>query len=509
MSVFSGSVYRRSSLQHGRDGGRRGAKQRDEESRGIEPALMGRSEHRGEHLLGLCAARGAVAAATHLPGHDGGAEGLFSAPIGGIERRIKEEAEDRVKLDDEMRLKPLHLHVSTRRPREQAAEALDQLPTRDGEAVSGDRAAVITLPRGERGLEDRFDRGDKRLLRIVEQQDPAAAQQMRETRLMQRRVELPIRLPAVALQDAGVVEADDRGGLREAAAGLNRIDGRRWGDKRPEPLQVGGHAPAGFIRGHHRTAAHRRTERGITGLRLARGPMHGMRDAAAGDAEPEAIAQELGDLAVGETELFVEDHRQRDGLWPELHGGRPERVRRLQRMPPLHASVAVATGAHVDAKVAHDRPLHREVFVKLRRDACLADRTRTVRTPGRQWHVVGLIDARRPPTIGAPPIRGAWFAPRASRRVREHAARERSRLAIHRAARRLEVIFQFLVFTPQPLTLGFRSPKIFTEPLDLARLVLDDLLRVTGTIIRSAIRHAEVMPEPRLKYKYGILNSQR
>ena len=102
---------------------------------------MGGAEHRGEHLLGLCAAGGAVAAATHLPGDDGGAEGLFGAPIGGIERRIKEEAEDRVKLDDEMRLKPLHLHVSTRRAREQAAEPLDQLPTRDGEAVGGDRAA--------------------------------------------------------------------------------------------------------------------------------------------------------------------------------------------------------------------------------------------------------------------------------------------------------------------------------------------------------------------------------
>lgn len=489
---------------------RRGrAKQLDEEIGGVQAALMSGPEHRGEHLLGLCAAGGAVAAATHLPGDDGGAEGLFGAPIGGIERRIKEEAEDRVKLDDEMRLKPLHLHVSTRRAREQAAEPLDQLPTRGGEAVGGDRAALIARPRGEGGLKDRFDRGDKRLLRIVEQQDPAAAQQMRETRLMQRRVELAIRLPAVALQDAGVVAADDRGGLREAATGLNRIDGGRRGDKRPEPLQVGGHAPAGFIRRHHRTAAYGRTERGITRLRLARRPMHGMRDAAAGDAEPEAIVQELGDFPVGEAELFVEDHRQRDGLWPELHRGRPKRVRGLQRMPPLHAPVAVATGAHVDAKVAHDRPLHREVFVKLRRDACPADRTRTVRTAGGQWHVVGLIDVPGSPPIGAPPIRGPWFAPRTSRRVRGHAARERCRLAIHRAARRLEVVFQFLVFTPQPLTLGFRPPKIFTEPLDLARLVLDDLLRVTGTISRSAIRHADVMPEPRLKYKYGILDSQR
>ena len=165
-------------------------------------------------------------------------------------------------------------------------------------------------------------------------------------------------------------------------------------------------------------------------------------------------------------------------------------------MPPGRAG-GMQTGAHVDAKMAHDRPLHGEVFVKLRRDVCPADRTRTVRTAGGQWHVVGRIDAPGALTIGAPPIRGAGFAPRASRRVR-YAARERCRLAIHRAARRLEVVFQFLVFTPQPLTLGFRPPKIFTEPRDIARLVLNDLLRVTGTIIRSAIRHADVMPEPRL-----------
>ena len=53
----------------------------------------------------------------------------------------------------------------------------------------------------------------------------SAAADARDTSDARRR-EIAIRLPAVALQHAGIVEPDHRRGLREAAAGLNRIDGR-------------------------------------------------------------------------------------------------------------------------------------------------------------------------------------------------------------------------------------------------------------------------------------------
>ena len=82
---------------------------------------------------------------------------------------------------------------------------------------------------------------------MVEQQTPTRPQQMGETRLMAGGGELPIRLPPVADEDAGIIGANHRGRLREPAPGLNDVDGRVRGDKHPEPLQIRADAPTGFI----------------------------------------------------------------------------------------------------------------------------------------------------------------------------------------------------------------------------------------------------------------------
>jgi hypothetical protein len=74
-------------------------------------------------------------------------------------------------------------------------------------------------------------------------------------------------------------------------------------------------------------------------------------------------------------------------------------------------------------------------------------------------------------------------------------------LPVHRAARRLELVLQFLVFAPQPLPLGLRSPEVLFELRDPARLVLNDLLRVSRRRGLFALRHAAVMPNPDSKYK--------
>ena len=63
------------------------------------------------------------------------------------------------------------------------------------------------------------------------------------------------------------------------------------------------------------------------------------------------------------------------------------------------------------------------------------------------------------------------------------------------AARRLELLFQFLVFAPQPLALRFRPAQILAQPLILARCSLDDLLRVGGGGSARRARHAPVMPD--------------
>jgi hypothetical protein len=46
-------------------------------------------------------------------------------------------------------------------------------------------------------------------------------------------------------------------------------------------------------------------------------------------------------------------------------------------------------------------------------------------------------------------------------------------LPIDRAPRRLELVFQFVVFAPQPLPLGFAAPEILAQLLILAPQSLD------------------------------------
>lgn len=96
-------------------------------------------------------------------------------------------------------------------------ESLEVVAARDREPVRRDRPVVIGGARGQGRLQDRFDRAHPRLVRRVEQEDTAPPQQMRETRLIQRLGETAIRLPAIALQDAGIVEANDLCRLRQAA----------------------------------------------------------------------------------------------------------------------------------------------------------------------------------------------------------------------------------------------------------------------------------------------------
>ena len=55
-------------------------------------------------------------------------------------------------------------------------------------------------------------------------------------------------------------------------------------------------------------------------------------------------------LAVREAEVFIEQHDQHDRVRPEMGARRPERLRRLQRVAPLHASTTVATSAHSTSK---------------------------------------------------------------------------------------------------------------------------------------------------------------
>ena len=55
-------------------------------------ALTGGAHDAGEHLLSIGAVAGAVAAA-HLANDDSGPDGLFGAPVGGVDRQVSQEEE--------------------------------------------------------------------------------------------------------------------------------------------------------------------------------------------------------------------------------------------------------------------------------------------------------------------------------------------------------------------------------------------------------------------------------
>ena len=479
MSVFSGSVYRRDRPEARRHTGCRRGEQCDEDMGRIEATLVGGTEDTGEDLLAVRAARRAVATTARLPRHDGGTERVFGAPIRRIERRVEKEAEDGIEFDDEVLLKAAHPQPATWGALEQAAQPLDVVAARHREAVRRHVAGAMRVPRRQRRLQEGLHRRDTGLSRIVEKQHATPPQQVCETRLMGGLFELPIRLPAVALQDARVVDADHGRRLRQSAAGLNRIDGRLGRDERPEPLEVGVHAPARFIRGDDRTAADRRPQRRIRRLRLARRAMDGVDQSAARDRQTEAVAQQRRDFAVGQPETFIEQHRQRDRLRPPLDRSGAERIRGLQRMTALHAAPAPDALTDVDVKGAHDRALHRQLFLILRGDAHRAHRAVAVWAPLRQARLVCLIDLRWRSPVGARAVCSAGFPSRPTWGGHARPARERRRLAIDGAARGVELFFQFFVFAPESLPLRFRSTQVFAEPFDLATLLVNDLLRVT------------------------------
>ncbi len=288
-------------------------------------------------------------------------------------------------------LKTPHAEAATRGASQQPPEALEVLAAGRGEAVRRQRPGAVWRARTQRRLQDRLHRRDERVGRIVEQQDPALPQQIGETGLMGGVGELATRLPAIPHQDAGILGADHGGRLGEPAAGLNRVDGRFRRDEGPEPLQIGRHAPARFIGRHDRAAPHRRAQRVVGRLGLPRRAAHRVDQAARRDRQPEALPPQPRDLAIRQPEVFIEDHRQRDRLRSELHGGGAERVGRLQRMAALHPSMTRAAASDVHVEAAHERDAARGALpdngwrcahaesARRRRDTAAATRRRRCR----------------------------------------------------------------------------------------------------------------------------------
>ena len=72
------------------DDGIGSAQHRGDQRRKVEVALAGGAHDAGQHLLAVGAVTGAVAA-TDFAGDDSGKDGLFGAPVGGVDRQVPQE----------------------------------------------------------------------------------------------------------------------------------------------------------------------------------------------------------------------------------------------------------------------------------------------------------------------------------------------------------------------------------------------------------------------------------
>ena len=79
-------------MQVGCDGEDGGAQEVGDHGVGVKLALCGGADEGGEDVLCVCASPGAIAAAD-FAGDDCRTDGLFSAPVGGVDGRVAQKAE--------------------------------------------------------------------------------------------------------------------------------------------------------------------------------------------------------------------------------------------------------------------------------------------------------------------------------------------------------------------------------------------------------------------------------
>ena len=304
--------------------------------------------------------------------------------------------------------------------------------------VPRDRPGVPPVANAERLLQRGLHPAGKLRAGMILAQVATPSQQMRETGLMRGRGELAIRRPPIAHQHAGVLGPEDAGGLGKASAGLNGIHRRLRRGEGPQPVAAAVDPPARFIRRDHGTATNRLAQSDVGWPRLPGRPMQGAGHGARGDRHTEPIAQQRGDLAMRQPELFIELHHQRHGLRAELHTSRAQRIRGLQRMPALQAPPAGRTPTDRHVEATDEGPHIRELFLILRGDAGHLHRPGTMRTCGRQADRNHVVDRRRPRPLAMPSIVTSGSPSRPARMTTRRALRERGRRLVRRSARQVE-----------------------------------------------------------------------
>ena len=362
------------------------------------------ADHAGEDLLGL-RAPGCPIAATDFTVDDGGANGVFGTPVGGLHLGRPQEGEHGSELAVEMGGEALGGRQGGRRV-EESPEAREQAPAGHGEAVLGDRVRLPSITECEGVGEDRLHAGRPRTARMIRGQGARSAHQVRQTRLMQRRRAAAIRRPPVSHQDAVKVGAQHLGRLVEAAPVANAIHRSLRRGKRPQPVPHRADPPAGLVGAHDGTAADLCAQRGVGRGGHAGRAMQHLHEPPGRHRQPEALPQECGHLGEWHADLLVQARNQCDGARPQVDVGGPHRVRGLQRMATLHAAPALCALPDGHMKAPDDRPDDGEIFLVLRRHALQCHHPAAPRTRRRERGLVGRINpggnrAARPAPIPA------------------------------------------------------------------------------------------------------------
>ena len=431
-----------------------------------------------------------------------GADGVFGAPVGRVHVGGPHEGEHGRELAVEMPGEALGRRQGGRR----VDEAGEQAPAGHSEALIGDRVHIPPIAEREGVGEDGLHAGRPRAPGMVGAERAAPAEQMRQTALVQRVRESAIGRPSIADQHAAEVRAQDRGRVVKAAPGTNRIHGGLRRRERPQPVQHGADAPAGFIGTDDGTPADLGTQGGVGRGGHARRAMQGVDEAARRDPESEAVAQQRRDLLKRHADVLVQQHHEGHGAGSEVHIGGPHRVGRLQRMPALDAAATGDTTADVHVEAPDGRPHHGQIFLILRGDAGALDRAATVRTRLGERRVVGHIHAggNRAARSAAIPNTGA--PPRPPTPALRAVFGERRRLSEARAPRRVELPLQALILPLQSVAVAARPSQLLAQARDFFLLAVEQIVAILAGPPRAFGCHTRFMADSRKKYKCKIVS---
>ena len=128
------------------------AKHRDDQRGEVELTLVGGPHDAGEHLLGVGAVAGTITA-TDFAGDHGGSDGLFGAPVGGVDRRVPQEGERGGEFAVQMGGEAVG-GVQRRRFVDQPTELGEQSTASGCQAVVAQKPGVAAVAQLESGLQD-------------------------------------------------------------------------------------------------------------------------------------------------------------------------------------------------------------------------------------------------------------------------------------------------------------------------------------------------------------------